>query len=50
MPSSFSGIGLQHMGGAAARAAPAATAFARRAEPYLSDAVYVNNLGRSATR
>ena len=34
MPSSFSGIGLQHMGGAAARIAPAATAFAHRAEQY----------------
>ena len=34
MPSSFSGIGLQHMGGAAARIPPAATAFAHRAEQY----------------
>ncbi|MDT0353922.1 FAD-binding oxidoreductase [Pseudonocardia charpentierae] len=34
MPSSFSGIGLQHMGGAAARIASAATAFAHRAEQY----------------
>jgi hypothetical protein len=34
MPSSFSGIGLQRMGGAAARIAPAATAFAHRAEQY----------------
>jgi FAD/FMN-containing dehydrogenase len=34
MPSPFSGIGLQHMGGAAARIAPAATAFAHRAEQY----------------
>ena len=34
MPSSFSGIGLQHMGGAAARIAPMGTAFAHRAEQY----------------
>ena len=34
MPSSFSGIGLQRMGGAAARIAPEATAFAHRAEQY----------------
>jgi FAD/FMN-containing dehydrogenase len=34
MPSSFSGIGLQHMGGAAARIASTATAFAHRAEQY----------------
>ena len=34
IPSSFSGIGLQHMGGAAARVAPTATAFAHRAEQY----------------
>jgi hypothetical protein len=34
MPSSFSGIGLQHMGRAAARIAPTATAFPHRAEQY----------------
>jgi FAD/FMN-containing dehydrogenase len=34
MPSTFSGIGLQRMGGAAARVAPGATAFAHRAEQY----------------
>jgi hypothetical protein len=33
-PSSFSGIGLQHMGGAAARIAPMGTAFAHRADQY----------------
>jgi FAD/FMN-containing dehydrogenase len=34
MPSAFSGIGLQHMCGAAARVAPEATAFAHRVEQY----------------
>lgn len=34
MPSAFSGIGLQHMGGAASRVPASATAFAHRAEQY----------------
>jgi FAD/FMN-containing dehydrogenase len=34
MPSSASGVGLQHMHGLASRIAPSATAFAHRAEQY----------------